>query len=336
MAVVKSGEKCGVIDKDGKFIINPQFDAMNSDGKLFKVNQDGKWGWCDDEGKFIINAQFESARNFGKSDFSAVKSGKEFGYIDREGKFVINPQFKEALPFVNGMAAIENGNGEVGFIDEKGKIIINPQFNRIGEDYVYYANGNITSFYSVETDLFDLSVLSTRINLESPEGLTTSSTMGDAAIKFGKSTNDFSLYSTEHRMLSESRLNRNINIDFYVIGDPSKDDVISTGYYQYTQKVFNSNAQITGFAYRFNLTGKGYGMGKSVLDVVDKIVENSGYTKDTAASSSNDYSGNSLFKKGSKQVYTKWENNSIILVISAQPINAPAEATADTTKAPSW
>jgi hypothetical protein len=335
MAVVESGDKYGAIDKDGKFAINPQFKNMVSDGKIFRVYQDEKWGWCDDNGKFLINAQFEEAMNFNNSNLAPVRSGKEFGYVDREGKYVINPQFKRVLPFVNGIAAIQNGNEEIGFIDEQGKFVINPQFNRISEDYAEYAVGKTTSFYSVETDLFDISVITTRVNLESPEGLSARSTMSDAAIKFGKSYSDFSLYTSEHQMLSYSNLNRNISMDFFVMGDPSKDEVVSSGYYPYTQKVFNADASITGFAYRFHLSAKGYGKGKSVLEAIDKLVAGAGYVKDVASSSLTDYSGNSLFNKGNKQIITRWEDENIILYINLQPVEAATAPAADSTAA-SW
>jgi hypothetical protein len=339
-AVVESGDKFGVIDDNGKFIINPQFSRMTSDGDLFMVYQDDKWGWCDKEGKFIINAQFENAFPFGESDLAAVKSGKEYGYVNREGKFEINPQFKMALPFIDGLAAISNGNGEIGFIDFKGKFVINPQFNGIGEDYIYFANGNITSFFSVETDLFDISALTSRINLESPEGLTSTSTMGDAAVKFSKSASSFSLYSTEHQMLNSSTINRNISFDFFIFGDASKDEIVSSGYYQYSQKVFNSGAPITGFAYRFNLTGKGYGKGKSVLEAVDNLVTAAGFTKDQSLSSINDSAGYGVFNKSGKQIITRWENNYVILVSSPQVTasssdSAPTPTDAGTAR-PEW
>ncbi len=337
MAVVESGDKYGVIDDDGKFIINPQFTFMVSDGDLFKVYQDKKWGWCDDEGKFVINAQFETALNFGKADLAAVKTGKEYGYVDREGKFVINPQFKEALPFVDGLAAIENGNGEIGFIDKKGNFVINPQYKRITQDYANYAYGNITSFFSVETDLFDISALTSRINLESPEGLTNTSTMGDAAVKFGKPASSFSLYSTEHQMLNSSNLNRNISLDFFIFGDASKDQVVSSGYYQYSQKVFNSDAPITGFAYRFNLTGKGYSKGKSVLEAVDNLVTAAGFTKDQSQSSINDSGGYGVFNKSGKQIITRWENNYVILISSPQDTTSTPNPTTEAgTTRPEW
>jgi len=37
--LLESGNKAGVIDKDGKYIINPQFSSMQIDGDLFHVVQ---------------------------------------------------------------------------------------------------------------------------------------------------------------------------------------------------------------------------------------------------------------------------------------------------------
>jgi len=55
--------KWGFIDKQGKFVINPQFDYISkfSDGLAgVRVGDDktGKWGFIDKQGKFVINPQF--------------------------------------------------------------------------------------------------------------------------------------------------------------------------------------------------------------------------------------------------------------------------------------
>ena len=77
------------------------------------------WGYIDKNGKFVISPQFDTARHFNASGIAPVSiSSKQgqlsslWGYVDTQGKFSINPQFGDARPFVqsNGewLAVVSN------------------------------------------------------------------------------------------------------------------------------------------------------------------------------------------------------------------------------------
>lgn len=72
----------------------------------FPILVGGKWGYVDREGVFIIEPQFDGAREF-SGGLAAVQVGKEWGYIDPEGRIVIKPQFHDAHPFSGAMAAVK-------------------------------------------------------------------------------------------------------------------------------------------------------------------------------------------------------------------------------------
>ena len=110
-AVVVSGEKCGLIDNTGKYIINPQFQSIFYDGDLYYIRQNDKFGWCDKDGKMVINPQFDDAYPFGNNELAAVNSGEKWGYVDKKGKYVINTQFDDAFPF-NGKIALVKSSGK--------------------------------------------------------------------------------------------------------------------------------------------------------------------------------------------------------------------------------
>ncbi|HEX3145337.1 MAG TPA: WG repeat-containing protein, partial [Pyrinomonadaceae bacterium] len=113
IAGVRVGDKWGGIDKSGKIVINPQFDAGL-----------GLMGG----GDFVSDLL---SRDFTRVTFSdglaCVRMGGKLGYIDATGQYVINPQFNEALPFVDGMALVVQGSGPspelVGWIDKTGKYV---------------------------------------------------------------------------------------------------------------------------------------------------------------------------------------------------------------------
>ncbi|MBW6483054.1 MAG: WG repeat-containing protein [Vicingaceae bacterium] len=234
--VVNSGGKSGVIDEEGKYIINPQFKSITIDGDMFFVNQDGKFGWCDKEGKILINPQFSHAFPFLGNKITAVQSGKSYGYIDMEGKIVINPQFDIAMPF-NGKLALVTSSNKIGFIDKEGKYIINPQYDNISKDYIVYKSTGKSIYESIKTDFFNISAIISRINFESPEGLSFNSKISDVLDKFKKSQQDFSKYGREHLVISSEKITNDATLDFYILDNPWVGN-----YYNYT---FNKELNLT-------------------------------------------------------------------------------------------
>lgn len=117
------GGRYGFIDKDGKFVINPQFDDARSFADGFAAVKMGHWGFIDKTGKIIINPQFDDAESFSEG-LAVVKMGGHFGYTDTTGKLAINPQFEKAESFSEKLAAVRSG-GKWGFVNPAGA-----RFNR--------------------------------------------------------------------------------------------------------------------------------------------------------------------------------------------------------------
>jgi len=101
--------------------------------KLFRIIQNGKYGYIDKTGKIIISPQFDMAYSF-EEGLGLVKKGAMWGYIDNKGTMIIEPQFSDASPFSQGLASIKIGGdrGKWGYINKKGEIIINPKFDLSG------------------------------------------------------------------------------------------------------------------------------------------------------------------------------------------------------------
>jgi hypothetical protein len=260
--IVTSSGKGGAIDKDGKYIINPQFADMKIDGNMFLVNQDGKWGWCDKDGKYIINPQFGVAYPFNGNDITSVRSDKGFGYIDKEGKILINPQFDAALPF-NGKLALVASANKFGFIDKDGKYVINPQFDDISADLVEYFLTGGSEYSFANTDYFDIDKITAILNFDSPEGLTFSSTFEDVRKKYELDESDIRRYSRERsptfEVISSKKITNDASYKFYV-GE------------------FNQKDEPTVFAYQISLAGRGYGKTEDVISAIESKL--SGYKKD--------------------------------------------------------
>ena len=138
-AVVRSAasDLCGVIDSNGKTIIDPQFSQMYSDGgKRFLILVNGLYGWCDDTGGIIIPARFTTAMPFAGNDLAVVEVNGLYGCIDSEGNTAIEPQFADAAPwFVNNSFLAVRQADLWGFIDRKGRFTVEPVYTDIPMAY---------------------------------------------------------------------------------------------------------------------------------------------------------------------------------------------------------
>ena len=282
--VVTHADKQGVIDQDGKYIINPQFQNMQIDGDMFLISQDGKWGWCDEEGKVTINTQFSKAFPFNGNEITSVKSGDKYGYVDRDGKFVINPQFDNAMPF-SGKLALVVSTDKIGFIDNDGKYVINPQFDGIPNDmFEYFLTGN-SRFSNVKTDYFNIEAIIGKIDFDSPEGLTFNSTYKEVMEQFNLGENNFRKTGGAVEVISNKKITKEASYTFNVIGDAYDKVTVQEKQGWYTYPVisyqFNGEKNPNRYSYQIYLSGKGRDKG----EIVTKAIEGklTGYKKKEGA-----------------------------------------------------
>ncbi len=106
---VRVNGKTGFIDKNGRLVINPQFELA---GK-FNLVEGMAWvyfgkrcGYIDETGKPAINAQFDVCDSF-SDGLAGAGVGHQMGYIDKTGRFAINPQFDLAVAFSDGLAKVK-------------------------------------------------------------------------------------------------------------------------------------------------------------------------------------------------------------------------------------
>ena len=126
---IGAGFSYGVIDKNGKFIINPQYKFIGiRSGSDFIVVQNNaeKWGLYFHD-KLKIPPQFDLMEH-PSEDLIATKLGDTWGYINLDGKIVINPIYQMAKQFSEGLAFVKL-DGKYGVIDKSGVFLIAPQFD---------------------------------------------------------------------------------------------------------------------------------------------------------------------------------------------------------------
>jgi hypothetical protein len=132
---VKVGEKWGFIDRSGKVVIRPRFEAVErfSEG-LAAVQEDGAWGFIGSDGEYRIPAQFGAAVGFSEGlaavrDRGAPGVEPKSGYVDQSGAYVIklDSRFTYSGAFHEGRAAVAQ-DGLWGFIDRAGKVVVEPRY----------------------------------------------------------------------------------------------------------------------------------------------------------------------------------------------------------------
>lgn|GEM_PF-4542904 len=128
VARVKMGEKWGIIDINGNFLVEPQYDTIDDfyDG-LAEVERNGKFGFIDTTGKEVIPAQFDSVGPFSEG-LAQVEVNGEVGFINKSGKFVISLQYDDAYRFRGGFALVMVKD-KWGCINKQGQMVIKPRFS---------------------------------------------------------------------------------------------------------------------------------------------------------------------------------------------------------------
>jgi WG repeat protein len=133
--VVIVDDKRGYIDRNGRIVIQPQFEGASdfSEGlAVISTSKNGyKEGYINETGSIVIRPEFDRATDFseglaavGFGEFQLHGVGDHlWGFIDKSGSLVISPQFHDAAAFSEGLCVVGNREGKKGYIDEKGRLV---------------------------------------------------------------------------------------------------------------------------------------------------------------------------------------------------------------------
>jgi len=137
LAAVKIGAKWGFVNRLGKMVFAPQFDAVQSFHEgLAAVKVAGQWRFINKAGDVFMEpnpgtwgVSFVGSFHDGLAQIHA-RDGK-VGFIDKSGVWVIPPSFEEARDFSDGLAAVKT-DGKWGYIDTKGNVQLRVQYMEAG------------------------------------------------------------------------------------------------------------------------------------------------------------------------------------------------------------
>jgi hypothetical protein len=126
-AAVRVGDKVGLIDPQGTFVVTPQYDEIGafSDGRAL-VRKDGRYGFIDTAGAVTVQLVYDEARSF-ENGRAAVRAGDYWGFIGTDGTS-ISPRFTAViLGFLNPAVAVVDVYGRRGVIDRAGRWLVLPR-----------------------------------------------------------------------------------------------------------------------------------------------------------------------------------------------------------------
>lgn len=86
------------------------------------VEIDGKWGLIDKTGKFVIEPKYDDITTFAEGLAIVDLQGKS-GYINRQGEIVIPIVYEQASVFRDGVALVSLDGKSFYYIDNQGKKI---------------------------------------------------------------------------------------------------------------------------------------------------------------------------------------------------------------------
>lgn len=167
---VKSNNKEGLLDKEGRFILQPekyddiiQFDFIEN-AEYARVILSDKMGLINRKGEEEIFPVYDKIlwmndyMNFHKgSGYLTVKLNDQWGVLDSTFTVLVPPFYDDIYGF-NKSTPIHSTitlDGKKGLIDEKGTILISPKYDEI-HVYQLYENGYATVTLEGKTGLINL------------------------------------------------------------------------------------------------------------------------------------------------------------------------------------
>lgn len=133
--------KWGYQTSSGTKVIDFKYDAAEpfSEGRA-KVRKGNKYGIINPEGKFVLPIQFDDITEWAESTYRVAKGGKwkdgvlsneKYGLADVSGTIVVKPEYEELAMLTGGVAAARKGK-KYGFISDRLQWVVPVEYEAVG------------------------------------------------------------------------------------------------------------------------------------------------------------------------------------------------------------
>lgn len=133
LIIVKSGDKYGIKDTDGTWVVNPKYALIaETVYHIYVLNEDSKWGVIDEKGNTVIKNKYKSIMpSFGHKVMGATTDGDSWNLLDLEGKRVKKSKSYDFV-FISRYSdyiLVKDKESKWGAINENGEEVISPEFD---------------------------------------------------------------------------------------------------------------------------------------------------------------------------------------------------------------
>lgn len=156
---VKKGDKYGVVDKNGKVIIKPQYDDLGTfyNGMARVILKD-KIGYINLKNNLVIPAEYEVIDDWYNSfalGTAIIKKDGKYGIITKTGKYAAKPEYQSIYSDSVNQLYIVNLNDKYGVLDAAGKVILKPEYTNIEtiKDIIIASKDSSSQLFNTEGKL---------------------------------------------------------------------------------------------------------------------------------------------------------------------------------------
>lgn len=142
---VEKNNKYGLIDFDGKVVLECEYDAIYSLKGVTEniiVEKEGKLGLVNAKGQTIIKTEYSSIQTLEegyKAEYLVKNAEGKFGVISTSGTNILEPIYEEVKYLGSNEVYAVKSNGEIQLINNKGETLQKSE----GEEYVYAKGENV-------------------------------------------------------------------------------------------------------------------------------------------------------------------------------------------------
>lgn len=128
---VQVGRHWGLVNKEGREVVPARYDWVDDHfcNGFIRVSLNGGRGLLDAEGRVVVPTEYEDSWPLGESLFMVKRVGK-YGVVNRTGAFVVPLKYDSLSGFLQGVA-IASGGGKWGLIDRSGREVLPLRYDRV-------------------------------------------------------------------------------------------------------------------------------------------------------------------------------------------------------------
>ncbi len=157
LALVRTNDMFGYINKSGAIVIEPQFEkAGDFSNGYAAAYKDDKWGYIDMSGKWVIEPTYDKVKEF-NSGYALVLKDDQWNYISPTGTVLSTPVQEKYYDFDENGVAFYRVEKKLGLMGTDGKVFLEPTYDAIKpfvNGYARVKNGDMWGMISKTGSVF--------------------------------------------------------------------------------------------------------------------------------------------------------------------------------------